>query len=221
MREFDALKGYPEPLEPRRVNERTFQSRLIACERGPEFFDGARPNGYGGLKNDGRWAPIAAFMAKEYGLAPRARILQIQAEKGFLLGEFAKLNFAVFGTDTSRYARECADVPLDDAEPHCTPYPGRYFDLVIAIGPVYTQTLTGAVRVLREIERVKKEDGHSFITLGAYEQPGDFWLMRSWSLLGETILKKADWMDVMRHAGYRGDYKFNTATTLNLKWSWG
>lgn len=221
MREFDALSGYPQPAEPRLVKERTFQSRLVASARGPEFFDGARANGYGGLRNDGRWAPIAASMAKEYGLKPGARVLQIQAEKGFLLAEFKKLGYAGLGTETSKYARTCSEVPLENAEPYRTPFPGKFFDLVIGIGPVYTQTLTGAIRVLREIERVKKDDGHSFVTLGAYEQPGDFWLMRAWSLLGETILLKSDWLDVMRHAGYRGDYKFVTAATLNIKWGWG
>ena len=221
MREFDALRGYPQPAEARRVNERTFASRLIASSRGPEFFDGDRANGYGGLKDDGRWAPIATAMAREYGLGADARVLQVQAEKGYLLAEFAKLGMQVYGTETSDYARDCGVVRMEPAEPHCLPFPGRHFDLVVAIGPVYTQTLGNAVKVVREIERVKTEAGNSFVTLGAYETEGDFWLMRSWSLLGETLLKRDDWRDLLRHAGYRGDYKFVTAATLNLKWGWG
>lgn len=215
------MRGYPEPRVARRVNERSFASRLIASDRGPEFFDGDRANGYGGLRDDGRWAPIAASMCREYGLKGDVRVLQVQAEKGFLLAEFGKLGVSVYGTETSGYARECSLVHLDPADPTCLPYPGGYFDLVIALGPVYTQTLGNAVKVLREIERVKKEGGHSFVTLGAYETHGDYWLIRAWSLLGETILKRADWMDVLRHAGYRGDYKFVTAATLNIKWGWG
>ena len=42
-------------------------------------------------------------------------------------------------------------------------------------------------------------------------------LLRYWFLLGTTILTKADWIYVMETAGYTGDYRFDTATYLNLK----
>lgn len=35
-------------------------------------------------------------------------------------------------------------------------------------------------------------------------------------LLGSTILKKNEWVEVLKHSGFTGDYKFNTATSLNL-----
>ena len=35
-------------------------------------------------------------------------------------------------------------------------------------------------------------------------------------LLGSTILSKGDWVEVLNHVGYTGDYKFNTASSLNL-----
>ena len=85
---------------------------------------------------------------------------------------------------------------------------------MIAIGPVYSLNLVSAIKCLKEIKRVGK--GKSFITLGAYESERDFKLFRYWTLLGSTILKKKEWIEVLKHTKYDGDYKFNTAKSLNL-----
>ena len=44
----------------------------------------------------------------------------------------------------------------------------------------------------------------------------DFRLFRYWTLLGSTILSKTDWLEVLEHTGYTGDYKFNDAKSLEL-----
>jgi hypothetical protein len=85
---------------------------------------------------------------------------------------------------------------------------------VIAIGPVYSLNLANAIRCLKEIKRVGKDK--SFITLGSYTNEIDFKLFRYWTLLGATILKKKEWIEVLKHTKYNGDYKFNTAKSLNL-----
>lgn len=213
MREFDALAGYPEPKEPRKVGTRTIAHRLIASYRDARFYDGHRDCGYGGLVDDGRWRPIADNMIKEY--APKS-VLQIGCDKGFLLAAFARCGINARGIETSRYAIRNGAVPIDSGSPRRLPYGAHSFDLVIAIGVVYTLNLHDAVRCLSEIERVKKDGGHAFITLGAYETEEDYWLLRDWSLLGTTILRPNEWRDVMRHAGYTGDYKFVTAQSLRL-----
>src|SRR3990167_7293397 len=110
MREFDALRYYPQPTSPRQVgrNLRTVQSRIIASYRDKEFYDGDRNNGYGGLKYDGRWKVIAKSMMNDYELTEKSSILQIGCDKGFLLHDFKtqfpKLN--VQGLETSNYAIE-------------------------------------------------------------------------------------------------------------------
>ena len=85
---------------------------------------------------------------------------------------------------------------------------------MIAIGPVYSMSLTDSIRCLKEIKRVGK--GKSFITLGSYSNEKDFKLFRNWTLLGTTILKKKEWIEVLKHTKYTGDYKFNNAKSLNL-----
>ncbi len=222
MREFDALKGYPEPAQPRVVHPgiRTIHNRIVASYRGKDFYDGDRNNGYGGLRYDGRWAPIAKHMMAEYGLDGKSAVLQVGCDKGFLLHEFLVLSggLKVRGTEVSDYAIEQAmpsvksfirKAPFTEL-----PFADREFDFVIGIGPVYSLNLADAIKCLKEIQRVGK--GKSFITLGAYETEDDLRLFRYWTLLGCTVLSKTDWTEVLRHVGYTGDFKFNTARSLNL-----
>ncbi len=221
MREFNPLAKYPEPTTPRLVapDLRTIKNRLVAWERGEDFFDGDRNNGYGGLKYDGRWRPIARDLVAEYSIPTDGKILQLGCEKGFLLKdlhlEYPSLSLT--GIENSHYAREHAEPEVRGkilaAEYTNLPFADREFDLVIAIGPVYTLALGDAVKCLREIGRVAKR---SFITLGAYEDQSDLRLLKYWSLLGTTILQKEEWLEVLKYAEYSGDYKFVTAKSLNL-----
>ena len=222
MREFDILNRYPKPKAPRKVGKdiRTIENRLIASERGREFFDGDRCNGYGGYNYDGRWLKIAEDIIKEYELNDSKNVLQIGCEKGFLLNDLLiknpKLN--VRGLESSMYAIENSmeKVRSQIKYGHYTdlPFEDNFFDFVISIGPIYTLNLFDVVKALREIERVGK--GKSFITLGAYETEEEFWLFNDWTLLGSTILTKKEWIEVLKYADYSGDYKFNTSQALNI-----
>lgn len=219
-REFDAFAGYPEPPNPRLVgpNLRTIHNRIAASYREYEFYDGDRANGYGGFYNDGRWGPIAKQIMEHYGLHEGARILQVGAHKGYLLYELFKLGARVWGTEISHYASETSYMKLDLAPWTALPYEDGMFDFVIATSVVYNLNLRDAITCLKEIQRVGK--GKAWITLAAYEDEGDIeglMLLRYWFLLGTTILTKADWKVVMDHAGYTGDYRFDTAKYLNLK----
>jgi len=222
MREFNALKGYPEPKEPRHVgpNVRTIKNRIIASYRDRAYYDGDRNNGYGGFKYDGRWLPIARDMCQEYRLKADCAVLQVGCEKGFLLHDFRQLypDMKIRGTDISDYAIEHA---LEDVKPFIQkasftelPFEDNEFDLVIAIAVVYTMNLAGAIQCLKEIQRVSK--GKSFVTLGAYRTEEEKRLLEWWTVLGTIILREDDWPVVLKHAGYTGDYKFTTARSLNL-----
>ena len=112
MREFDALRAYPQPRKPRYVGPhiRTIRNRIAASYRDKEYYDGDRGNGYGGLNYDGRWQKIAEFMFREYKLKKDSSILQIGCEKGFLLHDFSMLypKMKVAGYEVSKYAIEHA-----------------------------------------------------------------------------------------------------------------
>ena len=202
----------------KRIANRTIANRLIAMRRGAEFFDGNRQNGYGGYVYDGRQGPIAARFCGHYGLSNASSVLQIQCEKGFLLYGFLQLYplMRVRGTENSTYALAEAIRRVGSmrfAQPTENPFKDKEFDLVIALGVVYSLTLIDAVKCLQETERVGR---HGYVTLAAYETLDDLELFRKWTLLGTTILKRDEWLEVMKHAGYHGDYSFVTAQKLGL-----
>jgi hypothetical protein len=216
LREFNLLTHQPIKRE---VGHRTIKHRILASERGRDFYDGDRNCGYGGFKYDGRWKPIAERICQEYGLGETSSVLQIGCEKGFLLHDLLSLYplMRIRGTEVSQYARNhgMQDIRLGIRLAPYTDIPFHFkdFDLVIAFGVVYTLNLTDAIKCLREIERVGKR---AFITLATYATDEDYKLMRSWSLLGTLLLKRDEWIEVMTHSGYTGDYQFVDAKSLNL-----
>lgn len=222
MREFNALRDYPQPKEPRYVGPdiRTIKNRIVASYRDERYYDGSRNNGYGGFKYDGRWKKIVESMVADYGLTEKSALLQVGCEKGFLLHDFHEYfpTMKIRGAEMSDYAI-AHSMPsirkyIVKTEYNKLPFKDREFDFVIAIGVVYTLTLRDAISALKEIQRVGK--GKSFITLGAYRDEKGERLFRSWSLLGCTILHVDEWVEVLKEAGYTGDYYFTTAETLNL-----
>src|SRR5262245_42420979 len=97
------------------------------------------------------------------------------------------------------------------------PFATDSFDLVIAASAPYAGSLQDAIKCLKEIRRVAKR--HSWVVLAAYEDENDIeglMLLRYWFLTGTLILTKGDWREVMEHVCYDGDYRFDTAKSLNL-----
>lgn len=218
LREIDMLRSYPQP-EERVVGDRTIQHRILASYRGYDFFDGKREYGYGGMKDDNRWSAVAADMCKEYEVTKDSIILQINCEKGYLLRAFIDLlpGVKVVGVEPSSYARRHAPESVKKSILPSWKFDVEAFDLVIALGVVYTFNLPDAIACLRKIDRL---GFRSFITLAAYETEEDLRLFKKWSLLGTTILKRDEWIEVMDHAGYVGDFSFVTAQSLRLRERW-
>jgi hypothetical protein len=186
----------------------------VASYRDREFYDGDRANGYGGMKDDGRWKPIAKRIIDEY--RPRTA-LQVNAHKGYLVRELCLQGVLAKGQEVSAYAEENAVVDLELSPFTKLPYPNKAFDVVIAASAPYAGSLADAIKCLQEIQRVSRR--HAWVVLAAYEDEDDIeglMLLRYWFLTGTLILTKADWIEVMKHAGYMGDWRFDTAKSLHL-----
>lgn len=222
MRELNLLSDYPPPLQPRYVGKdiRTIKNRIRAAYRDERYYDGDRNDGYGGYHYDGRWVKFTHRIVREYDLSPEAALLQVGCEKGFLLHDFHEHypGMRLAGFEISEYARyhamESIRHLIDIGRFYSLPYEDKSFDVIIAIGVVYTLTLADAMSALREIQRVGQ--GKSFITLGAFHNQEEEHLFRQWTVLGSTILHVDEWREVLQHVGYTGDYAFSTAKTLNL-----
>ncbi|MBM3598876.1 MAG: class I SAM-dependent methyltransferase [Alphaproteobacteria bacterium] len=223
MQEYDI--GYFDPSVTRRIarGSRTIRNKLIAWEQGREFYDGARENGYGGYRYDGRWQRLLPAIIRRYGLTARSAVLDVGCKKGFFLHDLGALlpGIKVAGIETSSY-------PIDEGMPsvrtHMSvgrfdelPFADGSFDFVLAFSSIYILNLRGVVDALREIQRVSL--GRSYVTLGAYRNDVERAQFEAWSLLGTTVLHVDDWMEVFAYAGYTGDYYFTTAGSLNLRWA--
>ena len=80
--------------------------------------------------------------------------------------------------------------------PYELDYKNNFFDFVLALGVVYTQTLDKAITLLKEIDRVS--NGKSFVTLASYETKKDYFLFKDWTLLGVLLLRKEEWLEVLK-----------------------
>ena len=224
MRRFNLLGDYPQPKTPRYVSEdlRTIKHRIIASYRDKEFYDGDRNYGYGGFKYDGRWEKIAKKITNEYKLDNKSSFLQLGCEKGFLLHDLKNIlpNLKIHGLETSDYAVKNS---MKDVRKYISKtknyinleYEDNKFDFILALGVVYTLNLSDAIQCLKEIQRISK--GKSFVILASYETIQDYWLFRQWTVLGSTILLKNEWIEVLNHVNYTGDYYFTNAESLSLK----
>ena len=223
MREFNLLGDYPNPKKSRLVGSdiRTINHRIVATYRDKNFFDGDRNFGYGGFKYDGRWKKVADKLCDEYKLSDNSSFLQLGCEKGFLLKDLRSkyANMQITGLETSNYAISSSMNEIKNNVKFCDNYlklnyKDNEFDFIMALGVVYTHSLGDAIKCLKEIQRVGK--GKSFITLASYEDQNDFWLFKQWSLLGTVILRKEEWIELLKHTNYSGDYYFTNSESLNL-----
>jgi len=205
----------------RRVGKRGIINKISALERGEEFFDGRRENGYGGYINDGRWLAVAGRMIDYFKLTNNSNILILNCEKAFLLDAFLKKlpGVNVMGTETSEYAISCIDQNYSARILKCstqkTPFLDNSFDLVVGLGVVYVENLSGAINVLNEIKRISRKN--SYVTLATFDSQDDYFLFKKWSLLGSTLLSRNDWKVVLEHVKYNGNYQFVSGQVLRLQ----
>ena len=224
MRKINLLSEYPKSQTARYVGEnlRTIRHRIVSSYRNKEFYDGNRNYGYGGFRYDGRWKKIAAKISKEYNLGNKSSFLQLGCEKGFLLYDLKNLlpEIEIFGLETSDYAinHSMSDVKKFIKKTNNylqLNFEDNKFDFVMALGVVYTHNLSDVISCLKEIQRVSK--GKSFITLASYKSKKGYWMFKQWTLLGTTILLENEWIEVLKHVDYTGDYFFTNANALKLK----
>ena len=211
MAEINLLARYPKAkrnIKARMVHKE--ENRRIALQFGREYFDGTREQGYGGYRYDGRWIPIAEDMVRHFGLKAGQRVLDVGCGKGFLVKDLMKVcpGLEVFGIDISEYA-------VLNAEPEVIgrlhvgnamklPFPDQSFDAVIAINTVHNLDRAACIQALREIERVSR--GRSYIQVDAYRSPEERQIFEDWMLTARTYGMPADWRQILKEAGYSGDY---------------
>jgi len=182
----------------------------VALRFDKDYWDGERQFGYGGMRYDGRWRPVAEAIAKHYAIKPGMRILDVGCGKGFLLYEFTQAlpGVEVAGLDISSYAIEHAK---EEVLPHLTvgsatklPYPDESFDLVLSLNTHHNLPNYDLFAALRDIERVSR--GGKYIVIESFRNEREKVNLLYWQLTCRSFYSPREWEWMFNQAGYTGDY---------------
>ena len=174
-------------------------SRNIDGTFGKDYFDGDRSRGYGGYKDDGRWAAIAKRLQERYRLSGGSKVFELGCAKGFLLKELSVLipGITVRGFEVSQYAKETAPESvrnfIDVGYPTTMPYADDTFDLVLAINSLHFMPESDVRRTFAEVIRISKREGHVFVQVDAYESNLQYRSMVAWAPIIKTFLTPEQW----------------------------
>ncbi|MGC3996954.1 MAG: class I SAM-dependent methyltransferase [Anaeromyxobacter sp.] len=196
-----------------RVNEfPKAEAARIAKRFDRDYWDGDRRVGYGGMRYDGRWRPVAERMAAHYGLQAGDRVLDVGCGKGFLLHDLAQAvpGLVVRGLDVSAYAVENA-VPevrpfLDVGHASHLPYADGAFDLVVSINTLHNLYCHELDQALRELQRVGR--GRGFVCVESYRNEEEKANLLYWQLTCEAFNTPQEWAWWFERTGYTGDHGF-------------
>jgi len=184
----------------------------VAIQFGKDYWDGERHHGYGGMKYDGRWLPVAEKMARHYGLKSGSRVLDVGCGKAFLLYDLTQVvpGLEVCGLDISKYALENAK---EEVRPFLTaglaqelPYESHSFDLVISLNTLHNLYIFDLFKAIQEIQRVGKE--HRYIAVESYRNQEEKANLLYWQLTCESFYTPEEWDWIYRQNGYSGDRSF-------------
>jgi protein-L-isoaspartate(D-aspartate) O-methyltransferase len=185
----------------------------VAQQYGKDYWDGDRKYGYGGYRYDGRWRPIAADMARYYGLKPGDKILDVGCGKGYLMYEFTQVipGVQVLGVDISEYA---IDNAKEEVKPSlrlgnaiALPFEDHSFDFVVSLGTLHNLYNYELRQALQEIERVGKGN-KKHIMVESYRNEREKVNLLYWQLTCHTFYSPREWEWFLNESGYTGDYSY-------------
>lgn len=216
MVEINFLERYQKATKrdyvQRVVDHDKAECAQVAKQWGFEYWDGDRRFGYGGMRYDGRWRPIAEDIARHYGLKAGMRVLDIGCGKAFLLYELSQVvpGLEVAGLDISAYGIADAkeDVRPFLVEGNCTklPFPDNHFDFVFSINTFHNLYNYELMDAMKEMERVGK--GAKWLCVESYRNEREKANLLYWQLTCETFYTPKEWKWFADLAGFSGDLGF-------------
>jgi SAM-dependent methyltransferase len=209
----DLMRHYPRSQRkmaaPRSLDP---ANRTVARKFGAEYFDGAREQGYGGYRYDGRWLPIARDIVDHFDLRPGHRVLDVGCAKGFLVKDLmtTRPGLEAYGLDISQYALAHGEAEtarrLVRGSADRLPFRTDAFHAVVSINTVHNLERARCIAALKEIERLAP--GRGYVVVDAYRNEAEREIFLGWVLTALTFLKPHEWEAVFAEAGYTGDYSW-------------
>jgi ubiquinone/menaquinone biosynthesis C-methylase UbiE len=181
----------------------------VAKRWGYDYWDGDRRFGYGGMRYDGRWRPIAMDIARHYDLKAGERVLDIGCGKAYLLYELAQVvpGLDVVGLDISEYGIANAK---EEMRPflkvgNCTslPWPDGHFDFVFSINTFHNLYNFQLFAALKEMQRVGRS--RRWMCVESYTSERQKANLLYWQLTCESFYTPEEWEWFAQQAGYQGD----------------
>ncbi|MBK24088.1 MAG: SAM-dependent methyltransferase [Halobacteriovorax sp.] len=198
-----------------RMNPDKKECMKIAAQFEKEYWDGDRKYGYGGYRYDGRWAPLADRLIKEYELTNESKVLDLGCGKAFILFELQKKlpGISLVGRDISKHALKdtpgelTADLEiLDLNQRDClSHFQDNFFDLTLSIMTLHNLELPELESSLKEIERISKR---SFVAVESYRNWSELTNLQCWALTCNSFLSPREWEFLFEKTEYSGDFEF-------------
>lgn len=178
-----------------------------------DYWDGDRRFGYGGYKYmPGRWKPVAEKLIEIYNLKSGDKILDVGCGKAFLLYDMQLLipELKITGFDISKHglAEKHPDFKgnlFRYRAQDIYPFGDNAFDLVISLGCLHNLRIFELETAMTEIERVGK---NKYIMMESYRNEQELFNLQCWALTCESFFDSAEWIWLLKHFGYTGDYEF-------------
>ena len=77
--------GYFRAHERRgEITPRSIENKLVAWQLDQNYYDGARENGYGGFRDDGRWQDLVPNLIHHFSIPENGTIVDLGCKKGFI-----------------------------------------------------------------------------------------------------------------------------------------
>lgn len=196
---------------PRMIDNKV-EAMRVAKRYGADYWDGDRRYGYGGYRYDGRWKAVAEGLIATYHLKADARILDVGCGKAHLLYELQQLlpQAEVRGFDISDHG--LGDAP-ESIRPHLFhhdardpfPFPDGHFDLVLSLGALHNLRIFELEKAVQEMSRVGRQQ---YLMVESYRNEQELFNLQCWALTAESFFDDEEWIWLLRHFGYQGDFEF-------------
>lgn len=118
----------------------------------------------------------------------------------------------ITGIDISKYAKKHSKKKVTKfikiASCDKLPLKSNYYDFVISISTIHNLPKNKIPNAIKEIERVKKKEGKSFIRVKGYNNVKEKKFINNWNLVAKSNLSTKEWLKIFKNFSYSGDYDF-------------
>lgn len=155
---------------------------------------------------------MAEQLIQTYNLKPCSKVLDVGCGKAFLLYEMQLLmpELQLTGFDISQHGLaqrhpEFRGTLFRYRAQDTYPYGDKEFDLVISLGCLHNLRIFELKTALAEVERVGKS---KYMMVESYRNELEMFNLECWALTAESLFDTAEWIWLLSHFGYSGDYEF-------------